>query len=186
MTTGDPDSVTRLLQATARGDEAAFRELYDIMAGSVYGLIKRVLRDPAQSEEVAQDVLVEVWKLAARFDASKGSGRTWILMMAHRRAVDRVRSEQASTNRDFKVGVAQQERDHDSVSSDVEIRFEQRQVKLALEQLTETQRVALELAFYKGYTHTQVAEALDIPLGTAKTRLRDGLIHLRDAMGVSS
>jgi len=185
-TVGDPDKVTRLLVETSRGDEAAFRELYDLVSGAVFGLVRRVLRDPAQSEEVTQDVLVEVWRLAARFDPEKGSGKTWIMMMAHRRAVDRVRSAQASTDRDFKYGVALHEPAHDAVSSEVETRFEQKQVRRALDELTDTQRSAIELAYYKGYTHTQVAESLGIPLGTAKTRVRDGLIHLRDAMGVTS
>lgn len=183
---GDADDVTALLTRSGRGDEEAFRQLYDLVSGQVYGLIRRVLRDPAQSEEVAQDVLVEVWRLAARFDASKGSGRTWILTMAHRRAIDRVRSAQAASDRDFKYGVLTHEPDHDDVSLAVETRLEQRQVRHALGELTEMQRAAIELAYYKGYTHVQVAEALEIPLGTAKTRLRDGLIHLRDALGVTS
>ncbi len=181
----DPDEVTKLLLLTARGDEAAFRDLYDLMAGSVFGLVRRVLRDPSQSEEVAQEVLVEVWRLAARFDPDRGTGKTWILTMAHRRAIDRVRSAQSAANRDTAYGVASHEPDHDHVSADVEHEFEKRQVRNAMKQLTPIQRAAVELAFYKGYTHTEVATTLEIPLGTAKTRLRDGLIHLRDALGVT-
>jgi len=181
----NPDEVTALLLLTARGDEAAFRDLYDAIAGSVFGLIRRVVRDPSQSEEVAQEVMVEVWRLAARFDPERGSGKTWILTMAHRRAVDRVRSAQSSSNRDTAYGVANHEPDHDHVSSDVENEFEKRQVRNAMKELTPVQRAAVELAFYKGYTHTEVAKTLEIPLGTAKTRLRDGLIHLRDALGVT-
>lgn len=181
----NPDEVTALLLLTARGDETAFRDLYDVIAGSVFGLIRRVVRDPSQSEEVAQEVMVEVWRLASRFDPERGSGKTWILTMAHRRAVDRVRSAQSSTNRDTAYGVANHEPDHDHVSADVENDFEKRQVRNAMKELTPVQRAAVELAFYKGYTHTEVAKTLDIPLGTAKTRLRDGLIHLRDALGVS-
>ena len=183
---GAPDEVTRLLMLTARGDEAAFRSLYDLVAGAVYGLVTRVLRDPAQSEEVAQEVLVEVWRMAARFDADKGSGKTWILTMAHRRAVDRVRSAQSSTDRDQAFGARNQEREHDSVSAEVEHRLERKQVQRALEELTPLQRSAVELAYYKGYTHAEVAKTLEIPLGTAKTRLREGIIHLRDALGVTS
>lgn len=182
----DPDEVTRLLLLTARGDEAAFRSLYDLIAGSVYGLVRRVVRDPAQSEEVAQEALVDVWRLATRFEPERGSGKTWILTLAHRRAVDRVRSAQSAANRDAAYGIASHEPDHDNVSTEVEIKLEQRQVQRALSQLTEIQRSAVELAYYKGYTHAEVAQALDIPLGTAKTRLRDGLIHLRDALGVTS
>ncbi|NQU36351.1 MAG: ECF RNA polymerase sigma factor SigK [Actinobacteria bacterium] len=181
----NPDEVTALLLLTAQGDEAAFRDLYDAIAGPVFGLIRRVVRDPAQSEEVAQEVMVEVWRLASRFDPERGSGKTWILTMAHRRAVDRVRSAQSSTNRDTAYGVANHEPDHDHVSSDVENEFEKRQVRNAMKELTPVQRAAVELAFYKGYTHAEVAKTLEIPLGTAKTRLRDGLIHLRDALGVT-
>lgn len=183
---GDADEITTLLLLTARGDEAAFRDLYDLVAGAVYGLVKRVVRNPAQSEEVAQEALVEVWRLAARFDPERGSAKSWILTLAHRRAVDRVRSAQAAAKRDEAYGLASHEPDHDHVSADVEIRLEQRQVRRALGELTDIQRTAVELAYYKGYTHTQVAQTLDIPLGTAKTRLRDGLIHLRDALGVTS
>lgn len=185
-TAGDADEITRLLLLTARGDETAFRQLYDRVAGAVYGLVKRIVRDPAQSEEVAQEVLVEVWRLATRFDADRGSGKTWILTLAHRRAVDRVRSAQAATDRETRYGVANHEPEIDHVSAEAEVRLEQRQVRRALGELTELQRTAVELAYYKGFTHQQVAQTLDIPLGTAKTRLRDGLIHLRDAMGVTS
>lgn len=183
---GDADDVTDLLLLTARGDEQAFRRLYDLVAGPVFGLVKRVVRDPAQSEEVAQEVLVEVWRLAARFDPERGTGKTWILTMAHRRAVDRVRSEQAASARNATYGSQNQERDHDHVAEAVSAQLEHKQVRRAVEQLTQTQRTALELAYYKGYTHREVAQALDIPLGTAKTRLRDSIIHLRDALGVTS
>lgn len=183
---GDADTITELLLLTARGDEAAFRELYDQVAGAVYGLVKRIVRSPAQSEEVAQEVLVEVWRLATRFDPERGTGKTWILTLAHRRAVDRVRSAQAATERDTRYGVANHEPEHDHVSAEAEVRLEQRQVRRALAGLTDIQRTAVELAYYNGYTHQQVAQTLDIPLGTAKTRLRDGLIHLRDVMGVTS
>jgi RNA polymerase sigma-70 factor, ECF subfamily len=174
-----------LLQATARGDQAAFAELYDLLAPMVYGVIRRVVRDPSQSEEVAQEVFVEVWRTATRFDASRGSAQTWVLTMAHRRAVDRVRSEQASRNRNDRVGHRDQSRAFDEVAEQVETSLEQDQVREALEALTELQREAVELAYYKGYTYREVAEVLDAPLGTIKTRMRDGLIRLRDAMGVT-
>lgn len=181
----NPDEVTALLLLTARGDEAAFRSLYDVIAGSVFGLVRRIVRNSAHSEEVAQEVMVEIWRLASRFDPERGSGKTWILTMAHRRAVDRVRSAQSTTNRDIAYGIANHDPDHDHVSSDVENEFDKRQVRNAMNELTPVQRAAIELAFYKGYTHTEVAATLQIPLGTAKTRLRDGLLHLRDALGVS-
>ncbi|MBW3657357.1 MAG: sigma-70 family RNA polymerase sigma factor [Actinobacteria bacterium] len=180
----EPRSEDELLVAVARGDQQAFAELYDRVSGQVYGVIRRVLRDPAQSEEVAQEVLVEVWRTATRFDPDRGKATTWILVMAHRRAIDRVRSEQASRDRDERVGVRDHIRPFDEVSEEVETRFEHQQVRAALDALTELQREAVELAYYGGHTYREVAELLDAPLGTVKTRLRDGLIRLRDAMGV--
>ncbi|MGN6245589.1 MAG: sigma-70 family RNA polymerase sigma factor [Motilibacteraceae bacterium] len=172
------------LLRVARGDEAAFEELYDAMAGSVFGVVRRVLRDPAQSEEVAQEVLVEVWRSATRFDPERGSAQTWILTMAHRRAVDRVRSAQAASDREERVGAREHVTAYDDVVEQVETRLEVEAVRRCLGSLTELQREAVNLAFYGGYTHREVAELLDAPLGTVKTRLRDGLIRLRDCLGV--
>lgn len=178
-------SAEDLLGAVARGDQAAFADLFDRFSGLVYGVVKRVVRDPSQSEEVAQEVLVEVWRSATRFDADKGSAQTWILTMAHRRAIDRVRSEQSSRNRTERIGHRDRVRAFDEVSEEVELRFEHQQVREALSALTDLQREAVELAYYNGYTYREVAELLNTPLGTIKTRMRDGLIRLRDAMGVT-
>ncbi len=174
-----------LMAAIARGDEAAFGELYDRMSRMVYGVVRKVVRDPSQSEEVAQEVFVEVWRTATRFEADRGSVKTWVLTMAHRRAIDRVRSEQASRDRTERVGHRERMRPFDEVAENVETSFEHQQVRAALDHLTDLQREAVELAFYGGYTYREVAELLDAPLGTVKTRMRDGLIRLRDAMGVS-
>ena len=174
-----------LMAAIARGDEAAFAALYDRMSRMVYGVVRKVVRDPSQSEEVAQEVFVEVWRTATRFESTRGSVKTWVLTMAHRRAIDRVRSEQASRDRTERVGHRERMRPFDEVSENVETRFEHQQVRAALDHLTDLQREAVELAFYGGYTYREVAELLDAPLGTVKTRMRDGLIRLRDAMGVS-
>ncbi len=174
-----------LMAAVARGDEAAFAELYDRMSRMVFGVVRKVVRDPSQSEEVAQEVFVEVWRTATRFESERGSVKTWVLTMAHRRAIDRVRSEQASRDRTERVGHRERMRPFDEVSEDVQTRFEHQQVRAALDHLTDLQREAVELAFYGGYTYREVAELLDAPLGTVKTRMRDGLIRLRDAMGVA-
>lgn len=182
--TGPDRTDEQLLADVSRGDEAAFGELYDRYAGLVYGVIRKVVRDPSQSEEVTQEVLVEAWRTASRFDVDRGSARTWLLTMAHRRAIDRVRSVQASRDRTERVGQTYVGRDHDEVAEQVETRFEHRQVRDALGQLTDLQREAVELAYYGGYTYREVAGLLDTPLGTVKTRMRDGLIRLRDAMGV--
>jgi RNA polymerase sigma-70 factor, ECF subfamily len=177
--------VDTLLERVARGDRIAFAQLYDRVSGALYGLIRQVLRDPAQSEEVTQEVLLEIWRTAPRFDANRGSAKAWMMTMAHRRAVDRVRSEQASRDRDDKVGARETQRDFDVVAEAVETRLEQQQVRRALDQLTDLQREAVELAYYGGHTYREVAELLDTPLGTVKTRLRDGLIRLRDTLGVT-
>lgn len=177
----DPDG---LLALVARGDRRAFEALYDLTSPQVYGVVRRVLRDPAQSEEVAQDVLVEVWRTATRFDRSRGTARGWVLTMAHRRAIDRVRSEQASRDREERVAQRQTDRPFDGVAAEVEQRFEAQAVRDALSQLTAVQREAIELAYYGGNTYREVASLLDTPLGTVKTRVRDGLTRLRDAMEV--
>jgi RNA polymerase sigma-70 factor (ECF subfamily) len=186
VASAEPDTTLEaLLRQVARGDESAFEHVYDHVSGAVFGLIRRVLRDPAQAEEVTQEVFVEVWRTATRFDAQKGSGRTWILMMAHRRAVDRVRSAQASNDREDTVAAREQVRVFDEVAEEVELRLEQQQVHRCLGTLTELQRESVTLAFYGGYTYPEVAKLLGAPLGTVKTRMRDGLIRLRDCVGVT-
>lgn len=174
-----------VLAAVARGDQEAFAVLYDRYAGMVYGVVRRTLRDPSQSEEVAQEVLVELWRLANRYDPRLGAVSTWILTMAHRRAVDRVRSEQSRRDRTERVGAREHRREHDEVAEQVEVQLEHEQIRQALDALTPLQREAVELAYYQGYTYREVAELLDAPLGTIKTRMRDGLIRLRDALGVA-
>ncbi|WP_225847759.1 ECF RNA polymerase sigma factor SigK [Streptomyces sp. HPF1205] len=175
-----------LLGRVARGDQQAFETLYTAVAGSVLGLVRRVVRDPSQSEEVAQEVLIEVWRSAARFDGRQGSALSWIMTLAHHRAVDRVRSAQASADRDHKAGLRDRTRAFDEVSEQVERRLEREQVRRCLSQLTELQHEAVNLAYYRGYTYQQTAEVLGAPLGTVKTRLRDGLIRLRDCLGVTA
>jgi RNA polymerase sigma-70 factor (ECF subfamily) len=175
-----------LLEMVARGDEAAFERLYNRVSGPVYGTVRRVLRDPAQSEEVAQEVLVDVWRFATRFDAELGSGLGWIMTMAHRRAVDRVRSEQSAADRVRRLGSREAEVAYDEVSETVEIQLEREAVRRCLDTLTELQRESLTLAYYAGHSYREVAELLDVPLGTVKTRMRDGLIRLRDCLGVTA
>ena len=182
---GGPD-LAELLKLSSRGDEAAFAQLYDATSSRVFGLALRVLRDPAQTEEVCQEAFLDIWKTSARFDPSKGSALAWIFTLVHRKAVDRVRSAEASTRRDTTYHSKNQPVEHDTTAEAVQASFEARRVRAALDTLTAVQREALELAYFGGYTHTEVANMLDLPVGTAKTRIRDGLIRLRDTMGVGA
>jgi len=175
-----------LLKLCGRGDQNAFAQLYDAVASRVHGLAVRVVRDPAQAEEVAQEAFLEIWKNSGRFDPAKGSPLGWLLTIVHRKSVDRVRSAEASTRRDTTYNQQNQPVDHDSTAEAAQASLEAHRVRTALESLTPVQREALELAYFGGYTHTEVATMLDLPVGTAKTRIRDGLIRLRDTMGVSS
>jgi RNA polymerase sigma-70 factor, ECF subfamily len=182
--TGDADVLVELLARSARGDQAAFARLYDATAARVHGLVLRVVRNPALAEEVTQEVFLEVWRTASRFDRGRGSALSWLLTMAHRRAVDRVRSAEAASRNETTYHRQNPEVEHDQTAEAAEASLEARRVRDALAALTEVQRQALELAYFGGYTHTQVATMLDLPVGTAKTRIRDGLIRMRDAMGV--
>ncbi|MET9403231.1 ECF RNA polymerase sigma factor SigK [Kitasatospora sp. NPDC002965] len=175
-----------LVARTARGDQDAFSALYDAVAGPVLGLVRRVLRDAAQSEEVAQEVLLEVWRTAARYQPERGEVMTWVLTMAHRRAVDRVRAAQAAADRDRRAAARSHTPAFDEVAEQVENRLERELVRRCLRALTELQREAVTLAYYRGLSYREVADLLAAPLGTVKTRMRDGLIRLRDCLGVAS
>jgi len=182
---GPPPDIDELMERVARGDQQAFASLYDALAPLVHGLVLRILRDPAQSEEVTQEVFLEVWRQARRFDADRGHARAWITVTAHRRAVDRVRAAQAASDRDLREGIKEFQASYDDVEHRVEVSLDSQRVHRALQSLTEAQREAIRLAYYGGYTYPQVAEVLGLPLGTVKTRIRDGMIRLRDALGVS-
>ncbi|MBV9845773.1 MAG: ECF RNA polymerase sigma factor SigK [Kutzneria sp.] len=178
-------SPEELLMQVARGSETAFEQLYDVVVGPVHGVVRRVVRDVAQSEEVTQECLVDLWRTASRYDPTRGSAVSWALTLAHRRAVDRVRSAQARADREQKAGAMAPGREFDEVADAVAIRLEREQVRRCLSTLTELQRESVMLAYYGGKTYPEVAELLKSPLGTIKTRLRDGLIRLRDCMGVA-
>ncbi len=170
-----------LLAAVAGGDLDEFERFYDVLAPLVYGVARRVVRDPSRAEEVTQEVFVEVWRQAARFDASRGSVRTWVLTIAHRRAVDTVRSSEASRVRDEHVA----RREPVEVAGPEEaivLASEHEGVRRCLESLTPLQSQAVRLAYYQGFTYREVAEMLGRPLPTVKSRMRDGLIRLRDCL----
>ncbi len=171
-----------LLTAVARGDERAYDAVYDLTSGWVLGIARKVLRDPALAEEVMQEVLLEVWRLAARFDPARGSGTSWVMTLAHRRAVDRVRSERSHAVRELRAAAAVI--DYDDVTEAVEASLDAERVQRCLASLTSLQRECVSLAYYGGYTYAEVAGLLGVPTGTVKTRMRDGLIKLRDCLGV--
>jgi RNA polymerase sigma-70 factor (ECF subfamily) len=182
VTTGA--DLAELLRQSARGDEAAFAQLYDATSRRLFGLVLRVVRDHAMSEEVTQEVYLDVWRQCARFDSDRGSAISWLMTIAHRAAVDRVRSSEASRRRDDAHASSHQDIDFDTTAESAQASLEAQRVRRALTTLTDAQRSAVELAYLGGYTHTEVARLLDLPLGTAKTRIRDGLIRLRDTLGV--
>ncbi|MGO1839330.1 MAG: ECF RNA polymerase sigma factor SigK [Candidatus Microbacterium stercoravium] len=180
------DAAGALLLRIADGDRAAFAELYDMLSSRVFGLILRVLVNRSHSEEVLQEVFLEVWQSAARFAPNRGQGRTWILTVAHRRAVDRVRASQASANRDVRAGLKDIGIPHDSVAEQAELGIAGEQAVTALGALPEMQREALVLAYFGGYSQSEIAALVGSPLGTIKTRMRDGLTRLRNEMGVTA
>jgi len=158
--------------------------LYDATASRVHGLVLRVVRDPAQAEEVTQEAFLEIWRTASRFDPERGSALAWLMTIAHRKAVDRVRSAEATSRRETTYQQQNQTIDHDTTADAAQASLEAHRVRAALAHLTDVQREAIQLAYFGGYTHTEVAALLDLPVGTAKTRIRDGLIRLRDTIGV--
>jgi RNA polymerase sigma-70 factor, ECF subfamily len=176
------DQLGALLGRVARGDQDAYAAVYDRTAGQVLGLVRSIVRDPAQSEEVTQEVLLDVWRSASRFDAELGSAAAWVMTLAHRRAVDRVRSEQKAAERELRVASATVA--YDEVAEAVEVRLDRERVRRCLGSLTELQRESVTLAYYGGYTYREVAGLLGVAIGTVKTRMRDGLIRLRDCLGV--
>jgi RNA polymerase sigma-70 factor (ECF subfamily) len=178
------DELSALLGQVARGDEDAFEAVCRHIAAPVFGTIRNVVRDRPQSEEVAQEVLVEVWRSASRFDRRRGRAMAWVMTIAHRRAVDRVRSEQRSADRELRA--ASHPVAYDEVVEKAEANLDRERVRRCLRSLTDLQREAITLAYYGGYTHRQVGALLGVAVGTVSTRMHDGLIRLRDCLGVGN
>jgi len=174
------------LARVAAGDADAFGPLYDTLSPAVHGTALAVLRDPHHAAEVTQEVMVEIWRTATRWDARRGSARAWATTMAHRRAVDRVRAVQAQRTRDQAALDRDRPRPFDVVAEQAESNLDAARVRHCLGGLTDTQREAVVLAYYDGRTYREVAESLDAPLPTVKSRIRDGLTRLRDCLGVAA
>ncbi|NYE36515.1 RNA polymerase sigma-70 factor (ECF subfamily) [Nocardioides cavernae] len=183
---GDAPDLAALLHRAGLGDEAAFAAFYDATSARAYGLALRVVRNPAHAEEVTQEAYLDAWRSSTRYDPERGSAAGWLLTIVHRKAVDRVRSVEAATTRDQTWNRESAPTEHDQTSEEAHASLDAQRVRNAVSTLTDVQRQAVELTYFGGYTHTEVATLLDVPLGTAKTRIRDGLIRLRDLMGVAS
>lgn len=164
-----------LLTATAAGDEEAFAEFYRATNRRVFGLAVRIVRSPTMAEEITQEVYLQAWSTAYRYDNSRSAPMTWLMMLTHRRAVDLVRTEQANTDRDNAYGNADFRPGHDTVTEQVDTQFDYQSVRTHLARLTELERESIALAFYGGRTYREVAEFLGIPLPTVKSRIRCGL-----------
>jgi RNA polymerase sigma-70 factor (ECF subfamily) len=175
-----------LVALSARGHEDAFAELYDLTAARIHGVALWALRSADQAAEVTQEVFVEVWRQAGRYSPEKGSVMAWMTTMAHRRAVDRVRSVSSEVARDERYAAATADRAVDDVWAGVEQRLDAERVRKGVASLTAIQREAIMLAYFGGYSQSQVAQLLNLPLGTVKTRIRDGMIGLRAAFSATS
>ena len=181
--TGELEAV---FERVRQGSEDAFGELYDLTSARVHGLVLSVVRAPDLAAEITQEVYVEIWRQAARWSPERGSLKAWMHTIAHRRAVDRVRSVQKETERDTRWAGTTRDTEPDRTWEGVEQKLEVEGVRTALEGLSTVQKEAVSLAYYGGYSHREVAEMLGVPLGTVKTRIRDGLLGLRNRMGASA
>ncbi|OBC04193.1 RNA polymerase subunit sigma [Mycobacterium sp. 852013-50091_SCH5140682] len=183
----DATELARRLGAIASGDRDAFTEFYDMTCARVFGLSSRIVRNPALAEEVTQEVYLQVWTSAARdYNPALASPIGWLLTLTQRRSVDRVRSEQSASDRNHAYGAGNLGREHDVVADEVGQRLDEQQVVDCLDTLTDTQREAIALAYYGGHTYREVAELLGSGLPAIKTRIRDGLIRLKNCLGVGS
>lgn len=177
--------LANLLTAIGGQDRDAFADFFDLTGARVYGLAVRIVRDPTLAEDITQEVFIQVWTSADRYNPAAGSPLGWLMTLAHRRSVDRIRSEQTTANRDRDYGYRQLGRDHDIVTEQVEQNFDEQAVSRCLDSLTDVQREVIGLAYYSARTYREVADHLGVALPTVKSRIRDGLIRLKNCLGVN-
>ena len=178
---GPPDLLATQLAAASRGDAVAFALLYEALAPRVYGMVLRILRDAHQAQEVAHEVFLELWQTSGLFDPARGPAVTWVLAVAHRRAVDRVRGSEAARRGDAAC-VRSTDSPYDSTAATGQASLDARKVRVALAALSSVQREAVELAYFGGRTYRDISRLTEVPLGTAKGRIRDALMALRDTL----
>lgn len=173
------DMLASYLAAASHGDAVAFALLYEAVAPRAYGLVLRILNDVHQAEEVTQEVFLQLWLTAAHFDPNRGSAVAWVMTLAHRRAVDRVRGSEASRRRDAVYAVRSTNTPYDTTAETVDLSLDADRVRAALAALSPAQQEAIELAYFHGHTYHEVSRLTRVPLGTAKGRIRDAMIALR-------
>lgn len=173
------DLLAALIVQIAHGDHEAFTDFYHRTSRRVFGTVRRILLDPTLSEEVAQEVFIDVWQHAAKYSPSIGSPNAWLMTIAHHKAVDKVRSHQSSADRDERWAASRHSIAYDEVLESVTSRSDSRELMRALARLSEVQREAIVLAYFGCLTYREVAEKLSKPLPTIKARIRDGLQQLR-------
>lgn len=172
-----------LVALVARGDEAALAELYDRVGGIAYGIAFRVLRDDRLAEDAVQEGFLAVWRSAATYRAERAQARTWIVTLVHRRAVDLVRREERRRADPLELVQRQEPADPaGSAEDEAWLGFERERVQQALRLLPDAQREAIELSYYGGYSQSELAERLGLPLGTIKSRMFAGLARLREVL----
>ncbi|GAA1341981.1 ECF RNA polymerase sigma factor SigK [Arthrobacter roseus] len=178
----DQSLLVGLLDRISHGDQDAFAQFYEQTAKRVYGMARRVLVDAELSRDATQEVYLQVWNSAGKYSHTSGTPLAWLMTLAHRRAVDKVRSQQSATEREARYGAAMQVPDRDDVAETVEQLLEAEAVVTCLETLTETQEESVRMAYYGGLTYREVAEKLGAAVPTIKSRIRDGLIRLRNCL----
>lgn len=178
----EPVDLDSLLDGVRAGDKAAFADLYDALASQVLGLATHILRDRAQAEEITQEVFVEVWQKAHTFDPARGSVKSWVLRLTKSRSIDRLRSWRSAQVRDTEDFHKQLTTWVVPAEDEVQHRLESQELQELIDSIGEPHRSALMLAYFGEYTHQEIADATGVALGTAKTRVRDGLQKLRKAV----